>query len=529
MNPLLAALVAAGVITQDEAERINRQQDPDAARLWAEQQLAAATQGGLSAQQARLADLLRTTGGNPSAAALDAFWTAEDARLWESMRPALEQVAAENAVGAAVSMGAGDAMWNTVNQRVIDWTAGYYTSADPAFVGSIPNLNQTARQQVADAFTRWNRGELNDGRRGGLPALITELEAGGTFSPARASRIAITETTRIFSEAEAAAADAVPELDGKRWDTARDEIVCKICAPLDRRIVGKNEAFAAGIVLPPAHPNCRCGVTFVVMDKATEKPAPVAPKTAARVPEFKTVREAQDWALRELGLEVDYSAATINQATSINRAVFDVQQRYKGSKLVSRIEWVDDSKFVASAGDTIRINRAQFTNEVIQESNAPTLAVARTAQKRIDLLLQQIEDERPFLEPEQIAGLERKVNRLKESLVKAGSGRWTYGENMYDIMVHELGHNVRFDLTFNEVEGVTGFLNPAKMREKGMDFYAELASRIGSIAQREAHKISEYATTNDDEYFSEAFVAYIKNDHSIINPELLAIFKKVMP
>jgi hypothetical protein len=59
MNPLLAALVQAGVISQADADRINRSMDPAAARAWAEQQLAIAVQNGLSAQQQRLLDLAR--------------------------------------------------------------------------------------------------------------------------------------------------------------------------------------------------------------------------------------------------------------------------------------------------------------------------------------------------------------------------------------------------------------------------------------------------------------------------------------
>jgi hypothetical protein len=68
VNPLLLALVQAGVITQSDAERINRSLDPDAARAWAERRLVAGAQGGLSDQGERLAELVRSAGGNPSAA-----------------------------------------------------------------------------------------------------------------------------------------------------------------------------------------------------------------------------------------------------------------------------------------------------------------------------------------------------------------------------------------------------------------------------------------------------------------------------
>jgi SPP1 gp7 family putative phage head morphogenesis protein len=263
VNPLLQALVQAGIITQDDASRINRQLDPVAARAWAEQQLAVAMQAGLSDQQARLIEAVRRNGGTLSAAQLDAFWAAEDDRLWEVLRPTWEQVAAEHAIGAAITMGQGDSMWATINEQVVEWANTYYTATDPAFVGSVPNLDQTSREQVADAFARWNRGELNDGRQGGLPALVLELERVDTFGPARAERIAVTETTRIFSEAEATAADATPELEVKRWDTAFDDLVCPICEPLNGRVVDKDDEFEQGLDKPPAHVNCRCGVTYL--------------------------------------------------------------------------------------------------------------------------------------------------------------------------------------------------------------------------------------------------------------------------
>jgi hypothetical protein len=49
----------------------------------------------------------------------------------------------------------------------------------------------------------------------------------------------------------------------KVWHTQRDEKVCKICGPLD----GKNQRFWEDKYEngPPAHPNCRCYLTYQVM------------------------------------------------------------------------------------------------------------------------------------------------------------------------------------------------------------------------------------------------------------------------
>jgi len=261
MNPLLAALVSAGIITQPEAERINRSLDPDAARLWAEQQIAIAMQGGLSAQQTRLVEMVRRSNGALSPAALDAFWAAEDARLWAAVRSTFEDVAQENAIAMAVRLGADDAMWRMVNESMLAWVGDYYTNADAGTFGSIPNLNLTSRTQFAQVFEQWNRGELEVGTtEQGLPQLVQALEP--VFGPVRSEVIASTETTRVFTEATLAAGNANPTITRYRWRAVADERVCPICGPLHNTTVAKGAGFrwGNGAGYPPAHPNCRCQI-----------------------------------------------------------------------------------------------------------------------------------------------------------------------------------------------------------------------------------------------------------------------------
>ena len=262
MNPLLLALVQAGVITQSDAERINRSLDPDAARVWAERRLVAGAQGGLSGQGERLAELVRSTGGNPSVAALDAFWRAEDERLWAAMRPAWQEVVSENAVAMAVRLGADDRMWNTVNERMLDWLDDYYISADAANVGSIPNLNLTSRTQFGQVFAQWQRGELEMGTTAqGLPQLVEAL--GPVFGPVRAERIAVTETTRVIVESQRAASEADEFITHYRFLSAADERVCPICGPNHGAVIEKRSggfSTPAGRMFPPLHPMCRCQI-----------------------------------------------------------------------------------------------------------------------------------------------------------------------------------------------------------------------------------------------------------------------------
>jgi hypothetical protein len=289
MNPLLSALVAAGIITQDDADRINRQLDPTAARAWAEQQLAVAMQAGLSDQQARLIEAVRRNGGTLSAAQIDAFWTAEDDRLWEVLRPTWEQVAAENAVAFAVNAGMNGALWNTVNERMLSWVNDYYVNPDAAMFGSIPNLNLTSRTEFARAFTEWQRGELEAStRRGGLPQLIEAITP--TFGPDRARVIAATEGTRILQGAGQAAADASDNLQVAIYQTAADERVCPVCGPNHMHQRRKqDDRYPNGSEPPPLHPNCRCREVFVTQVVA-DLPAPPEETFVFSMEEYQTAQ-----------------------------------------------------------------------------------------------------------------------------------------------------------------------------------------------------------------------------------------------
>lgn len=262
MNPLLLALVQAGILDRATAERIQRSLDPDAARAWAERALVVAVQNGLSDQQARLVELVRRSNGTLTAATLDGFWANEDAALWAVMRGTVEQVAAESAVAFAVRLGGDGDMWRTVNERMLSWVDAYYTSADAAAVGSIPNLNTTSRTQFARAFTEWQRGELETGTFAeGLPQLVDALTP--TFGPVRAERIAVTETTRVIVESQRAASEADEFVTHYRFTAAADELVCPICGPLHMEAIEKTSAgwLVDGVrMYPPLHVNCRCQI-----------------------------------------------------------------------------------------------------------------------------------------------------------------------------------------------------------------------------------------------------------------------------
>lgn len=99
------------------------------------------------------------------------------------------------------------------------------------------------------------------------------LISSGKFDTVRASRIAITETTRAFAEGENIVADeyqkmGIPMLD--TWESDNDQLVCDniaySCAELHGQKVKHGELFyppdnLGSTGYPPRHINCRCRVT----------------------------------------------------------------------------------------------------------------------------------------------------------------------------------------------------------------------------------------------------------------------------
>jgi hypothetical protein len=94
--------------------------------------------------------------------------------------------------------------------------------------------------------------------------LAARQRAFAIFSDARLESISITETTRAITEVEKSAASDLAQrgfLVTAEWVTERDSRVCPICLPLHGHSI--NEIGFPFLSGPPAHPRCRCYLTWI--------------------------------------------------------------------------------------------------------------------------------------------------------------------------------------------------------------------------------------------------------------------------
>lgn len=136
--------------------------------------------------------------------------------------------------------------WDQVNLTASRWARQHTEQTlQQLFNTRYEHLNETIPRFYEEG---WNLGQL----RG-------ELEK--WYSPVRAEMIAITETTRAAVEGERAYVAQLEKDSGIHmtpvWQTENDEIVrrCPICWPKHNKEITDGQ-------YPPAHPNCRCFVTY---------------------------------------------------------------------------------------------------------------------------------------------------------------------------------------------------------------------------------------------------------------------------
>lgn len=153
---------------------------------------------------------------------------------------------AESLIGFSLSDG-------SINKNALLFAQQYVTEW-------LRGLDKTSEKAVRDALSYF---VTTPGATVGNVIDVLERE----FDSERAWRIAITETTRIYAEANQIFAQELagqyPDMQIiKRYYTNNDDLVCPICSPLDGKEAAYNDDFA--IPNPPLHVNCRCWTSVTV-------------------------------------------------------------------------------------------------------------------------------------------------------------------------------------------------------------------------------------------------------------------------
>lgn len=182
----------------------------------------------------------------------EVFWLNERELLFNILFPLISDAAltgAENAMADLVETVGVGLDWALVNEVARNWAREYTYN----LVGGITD---TSRKFLQKELDEW----IQSGQP--LDELIKQIEP--MFGKNRAEMISVTEITRAFASGNLASWKTSGVVDGKKWMTAQDELVCPICEPLANTEAGLDGNFEGGLDSPPAHVRCRCWVQPVV-------------------------------------------------------------------------------------------------------------------------------------------------------------------------------------------------------------------------------------------------------------------------
>ena len=150
---------------------------------------------------------------------------------------------------------------NLFSAGVLNMTLGSFESskisADSIVYANFNNATWSSRvwERQNELRNIVKKGVADTVLRGkGTNVLINSLKKEFDVSYGYARRLAVTESARVYSEAQKANYDA----NGVEWFEVMTELkACQICQPFNRRIFKVSELVPA-LNAPPFHPNCRC-------------------------------------------------------------------------------------------------------------------------------------------------------------------------------------------------------------------------------------------------------------------------------
>lgn len=179
------------------------------------------------------------------------FWVDEAAMLYSLVFEIVDEAAA-----AGVYFAVKDVLQQLLGVRVPEVDYDLLNERAHAFARAhsfslVRSVTETSQRALQEAFGQW----IASGEP--LPALIAQIEP--LFGPVRAEMIAVTEITRVYAESNIIGWREVG-VDGMRFQTAVDDVVCEKCAPFH------GQEYELGDVehTPPIHVRCRCYLQPIV-------------------------------------------------------------------------------------------------------------------------------------------------------------------------------------------------------------------------------------------------------------------------
>ena len=182
------------------------------------------------------------------------FWTRHGKEMEAKLRPFGEKVYLEGAERMLEELTIG-VDYTLVNEAAMHW-ANQYTFE------LVTKINETSIRGLQQAISGYF---VEAQTQAELAAQLQGFKdrTGRLFGPVRAEMIARTEVTRAAVEGERATVrEADKELTKHGiepmipvWQTRNDSVVCPICGPKHNKEIKDGE-------YPPAHPRCRCWITY---------------------------------------------------------------------------------------------------------------------------------------------------------------------------------------------------------------------------------------------------------------------------
>lgn len=195
--------------------------------------------------------------------------------LVEKTQEALSQVAADGAEEIIFSIGVD----LPTAPEVDSWQVGkdYAKDRGAEMVGMkwvddelVPNPD--AKWQITEGTRDMLKSTVERGIDEGLTTaeLADEISGAHAFSESRANMIARTEIRMAQMGGQFGAAKAMGATH-KRWSTSKDDQVSEECMSNEEDgTIPIGETFSSGDAAPPAHPNCRCVVNYLIGDNTED-------------------------------------------------------------------------------------------------------------------------------------------------------------------------------------------------------------------------------------------------------------------